>query len=297
VDGRITGQHGIDFSWAEAKLGLGAGKTVKFRGSTEYTTMGYYNATYGGVAFVSLAMTNKETGGGDAGSRVVSILGYPTGVVEIDKGALNVIMDRILGKSVTTAGWGGAPDTASRFQVYNRAAHLTQLLGIRAGYFYARQYSGGNCSNIYGLEVSADDRGSYGAGTPGYSVSDMRSMIITFRANGVIPAAGVANVLHIQDNSQGSIQANTYAGSAMFKIESAQVIATGARLTGIHFHTSGSGSGWTNAFSFQTAAGKEGYTAIADGDLKGKVNGYIKVYDVATGQTLYINCYDTVPST
>jgi len=297
VDGRITGQHGIDFSWAEAKLGLGAGKTVKFRGSSEYATMGYYHATVGGILIQQTAMTVKETvaDGGDGGSRVLQLKGYPTGVVEIDKGVLNVKMIRQPGYPCTS--WGGAPDTAGRIEVYNYAPHTTAKLGIRGLYVYARQYTGGNCSNIYGAEVSTDDRGSYGAGTPGHSVADMRSLIVTFRANGVIPAAGTANVLHVQDNSQGSIQCNTYAGSAMVKIESAQVIATGARLTGVHFHTSGSGSGWTNAFSFQTATGKEGFTAIADGDHQGKVNGYIKIYDVATAQTLYINCYDTVPST
>ncbi len=294
--GRLLSLHGIDFSFAEGREpGLtGGGATMRFRGSTEYATLGFYNSTYGGIQIKQTAMTNKETGGGSAGSRVLQISGYPTGTVEIDKGALNVLLSRAVGYPCT--GWGGAPDTAQRIQVDNSAPHTTQLLGLRGLYVYCRQYSGGNCSNMYGAEISTDDRGSYGAGTPGYSVSDIRSLIITQRINGVVPAAGVANVLHVQDNSQGSISANTYAGSAMVKIESAQPIATGARLTGIHFHTSGSGSGWTHAFSFQTAAGKEGFTALVNAGVQGAVDGYIKVRDVATAQTLYIPCYDTVPS-
>jgi hypothetical protein len=106
----------------------------------------------------------------------------------------------------------------------------------------------------------------------------------------------MANILVVEDNSQGTITPTTCTGTAMIKIRSTQPIASGARASAIHFETSGSGSGWTNAFSFQTATGLEGFTAIVNGSLKGNVDGYIKVYDVATGATLYLLCYDTVPS-
>lgn len=259
-------------------------------GTTNHTVVTEYNATYGGVYFLQSGMTNKETGGGSAGSRVVQITGYPTGVVEIDKGALNVLLSRPSGYPYTS--WGGAADTAQRIQVDNSAANATAVGGIRGLYVYARQYSGGNCSNIYGAEISTDDRGTVVAGA---SCAVIQSLLVTQRVNSIVSTT--ANVALIQCNSQGTITATTAAGTAMLKIESTQPLASGARKSAIHFSTTGSGSGWTNAFSFQTATGLEGFTAIADGDLKGKVNGYIKVFDVATNQTLYICCYDTVPST
>ena len=61
--------------------------------------------------------------------------------------------------------------------------------------------------------------------------------------------------------------------------------------TGIHFAGVN-----TYVMGFQLAAGEQGFTAVAGGALKGNVDGYMTVRDVATGQDLYVNCYDTVPS-
>jgi hypothetical protein len=82
----------------------------------------------------------------------------------------------------------------------------------------------------------------------------------------------------------------------MIRLHSEGGASFAQRASGIHFGSAGDGTGWAHAFSFQTAAGKEGFTAVVNKDLQGKVDGYIKVYDVATGATLYINCYDTVPN-
>lgn len=216
---------------------------------------------------------------------------------ELAQGVLKCEFYRPSGYAFTSAGtagepdgdWGGAYDVAARISVGNYAANTSSYGGIQALRVYCRQYSGGSIANMLGAEISVDERGT---GSP--SCANIVGCLVTMRVNNVI--SGNANVLVVEDNTQGTLSAVTCTATAMVKIRSVQAIASGARQSGIHFETSGSGSGWTNAFSFQTAAGKEGFTQIADGALKGNVNGYIKVYDVATGQTLYINCYDTVPS-
>jgi hypothetical protein len=236
-----------------------------------------------GIEFRNPEMTNKDTNGGH---RVVTIQGIATGVAELSQGALFVTLDR--GPGYITTSWGGAEDLACRIQVSNYALQTASYGGMRALYVYARQYSGGSMANMYAALISADDRGS------GASIATIQTCTIALRCNGIVSAA--ANVLVVEDNSQGSITPTTALATAMIRIRSTQPVATGIRKTCIHFETSGSGTGWTHAFSFQTAAGLEGFTQIADGTLKGNVNGYIKVYDVATNQTLYLNCYDTVPS-
>jgi hypothetical protein len=205
-------------------------------------------------------------------------------------GALQVTSDRTSGYPIG-ASWDGNADQGVRINCYNRAANTTSYGGIRGLQVYVRQYSGGNISNMYGALIDTDDRGTASAGA---SVATIQSLIVSQRINTICSTK--SNILVVEDNSQGTITPTTCAGTAMVVIQSTQPIASGARASGIHFQTTGSGSGWTNAFSFQTAAGKEGFTAIVNGALKGNVDGYIKVYDVATGATLYINCYDTVPS-
>ena len=184
--------------------------------------------------------------------------------------------------------WGGAYDVAARINVGNYAANTVSYGGIQGIRIYARQYSGGSICNILGAEISVDERGS---GNP--SCANIVGCLVTMRVNNVV--SGNANVLVVEDNTQGSLTAVTCTATAMVKIRSVQTIATGARKTAIHFEATGA-SGWTHAFSFQTAAGLEGFTALTDKAVKGNVDGYIKVYDVATGATLYVPCYDTVPS-
>jgi len=216
---------------------------------------------------------------------------------ELAQGVLKAEFYRLSGQAFTSAGtsgepdgdWGGAYDVAARISVGNYAANTSARGGIQALRVYCRQYSGGSIANMLGAEISVDERGS---GSP--SCAQIVGCLITMRVNNVI--SGNANVLIVEDNTQGSLTATTCTATAMVKIRSVQAIASGARATGIHFETSGSGSGWTHAFSFQTAAGKEGFTAVVDKAVKGNIDGYIKVYDVATGQTLYIALYDTVPS-
>jgi hypothetical protein len=215
---------------------------------------------------------------------------------ELTQGVLKAEFYRLSGQQFLTADasnadgdWGGAYDTAARISVGNYAANTSSYGGIQALRVYCRQYSGGSIANMLGAEISVDERGT---GSP--SCAQIVGCLVTMRVNNVV--SGNANPLVVEDTTQGTLSAATCTASAMVKIRSTGAIASGARLSGIHFETSGSGSGWTNTFSFQTAAGKEGFTALVNASVKGNIDGYIKVYDVATGQTLYIALYDTVPS-
>lgn len=204
-------------------------------------------------------------------------------------GAVQLTADRTSGYAMTS--WDGNSDTAIRVDCLNRAANTVARGGLLGLYVYTRQYSGGNIANMYGASISVDERGT-SDGTA--SVSTAISLLVALRINGVCQSA--AHVAVFQDNSQGTISASTCTGAALVKFQSTQPVASGIRPTCLHFETTGSGTGWTHAFSFQTAAGKEGFTAVSAVTAKGNIDGYIKVYDVATAQTLYLLLYDTVPS-
>jgi hypothetical protein len=215
---------------------------------------------------------------------------------ELTQGVLKAEFYRLSGQQFLTADasnadydWGGAYDVAARISVGNYAANTSSYGGIQALRVYCRQYSGGSIANMLGAEISVDERGT---GSP--SCAQIVGCLVTMRVNNVV--SGNANPLVVEDTTQGTLSAATCTASAMVKIRSTGAIASGARLSGIHFETSGSGSGWTNTFSFQTATGLEGFTSIGAGSLKGNVVGYMKVFDVAGTRTLYVNLYDTVPS-
>lgn len=222
--------------------------------------------------------------------QIMKLTLLPGSGVEIVQGVLDVEISRGSGYPFTSTLWGGAEDMACRINAYNSAANTSSYGGIKGCRIYTRQYSGGQIANMYGAEISVDERGSGASPTVATAVT----AVIAMRINGVCSTA--SNPLVVEDNSQGSITVTTCTGTAMLKIRSTQPVATGARATGIHFETTGSGTGWTHAFSFQTATGLEGFTSIADGTQGGNVQGYIKVYDVAGTQTLYIPCYDAAPA-
>jgi hypothetical protein len=246
---------------------------------------------------LKVAMKGKNT------DSVLWLYGYPANTqlaggadgCELAQGVLKCELYRPLGYEFVSTGvstdgnWGGAYDVAARISVGNYAANTSSYGGIQALRVYCRQYSGGSIANMLGAEISVDERGT---GSP--SCAQIVGCLVTMRVNNVV--SGNANVLIVEDNTQGTLSATTCTATAMVKIRSVQPVASGARATGIHFETSGSGTGWTHAFSFQTAAGKEGFTALVNKSVQGNIDGYIKVYDVATAQTLYIALYDTVPS-
>ena len=207
----------------------------------------------GGFEFYNSKMTNKDTNGG---SRVLTLTGGATGVTEVTQGVLQVNLTRPSGYPATS--WGGAEDMAARINVSNYTAHLASgtyggMKGLRV---YARQYSGGNIVNIYGLEVSVDDRGtSYGGKSCDYLVGQ----IIAVRNNTIVGSQCTG--LWIQDNSQGSFLTKTGVGDCLLYLNSAGVRATGAITAAIHFGKTGTGSGFTHAFSFANTNGSDGFTA------------------------------------
>jgi hypothetical protein len=154
------------------------------------------------------------------------------------------------------------------------------MQGLRV---YARQYSGGNIVNIYGLEVSVDDRGTaYG----GKSCDYLIGQIIAVRNNTIVGTA--CRGLWVQDNSQGSFLTKTLAGDSLVYLDSAGVRATGAITCAIGFAKTGSGSGFTHAFGFASTNGADGYTADT-GTTWNDPAGYIQVL-VGT-DTRYIPVY------
>jgi len=263
-------------------------------------TIGGWLKTRQKVAFINDALQGKNT------ESIVVIEGTPGSLAvaggadgcELAQGVLKVSFARQSGQQFLTADannlpgdWGGAPDMCARIESYNYALNTDSLGGMQALRVYVYNNTGSIC-NMTGCEISVYDKGSYSVS--GYSSQIVKTLIVSQRCRSVVKTT--TNLLVVDDRSDGSHSITLAAESAMIKIHSEGGASFGARKTAIHFGTAGTGTGWTNAFSFQTAAGKEGFTQIADGSLKGNVNGYIKIYDVATAQTLYILCYDTVPS-
>jgi len=294
--GRVDLDYGLDLSFAERKRVTTPGTSIKFHG-TYPTTMGYAHATYGGILMKG-NMFATTLSGNDAGktyARILSVEGAPIGASECAAGAFRAVIARASTYpfgTTGTGGWGGASDMGARIEGYNYALSGSAKGGLQTLRVYAYNAPGGSLSNLLGCEISVYDRGEYAS--DGYSSDNVTTLIVSQRCRSVVKTR--TNLLVVDDRSDGSHSLTTCYATAMIRLHSEGGASFGARASGIHFGSAGTGTGWTNAFSFQTAAGKEGFTAIADGDLKGKVNGYIKVYDVATGQTLYLNCYDTVPS-
>lgn len=234
----------------------------------------------GGFEFYNGRMTNKDTNGG---SRVLTLTGAANGVAEVTQGVLQVNLTRPSGYPATS--WGGAEDMAARINVMNYSAHLASgtyggMKGLRV---YARQYSGGNIVNIYGLEVSVDDRGTaYG----GQSSSYLVGQIIAVRNNTIVGTA--CRGLWVQDNSQGSFLTKTVAGDSLVYLDSAAARATGAITAALSISKTGSGSGFTHAFGFANTDGGGGFT-VADSAAFNDTAGYIAIIGGTT--TYYIPVY------
>jgi len=234
----------------------------------------------GGYELYNGKMTNKDSNGG---SRVLTITGVANGVAEVTQGALNVSLSRPAGYPTTS--WGGADDMGARVSVYNSAANLAEgnYGGMKGLRIYARQYSGGNMVNIYGLECSVDDRGSaYG----GVSSSNLIGAIFAVRNNTIVGTK--CHGAWIQDNSQGSFLTKTVAGDSLLYLNSAGTRATGAITCAIGFAKTGDGSGFTNAFGFASTDGSEGFT-LADEATFADTAGYITI--IAGTTTYYIPVY------
>jgi len=294
--GRAQLDYGLDFSFAERKRVTTAGTAIKFRG-TYPTTMGYAHATYGGILIQGnlFATTIVGSDAGKTYARVLSVEGAAVGASECAAGAFRTVISRDTAYpfgTTGTGGWGGASDMGARIEGYNYALSGSAKGGLQTLRVYAYNAPGGSLSNLLGCEMSVYDRGEYAS--DGYSADNVTTLLVSQRCRSVVKTR--TNLLVVDDRSDGSHSLTTCLATAMLRLHSEGGASFGARATGIHFGSAGTGTGWTHAFSFQTAAGKEGFTAVVNKALAGNVDGYIKVYDVATGQTLYINCYDAPPA-
>ena len=220
---------------------------------------------------------------------------------ELAQGVFKVAFARLAGQQflstdgLTKGGpegqWGGASDMVARIEGYNYALSGSGRGGLQALRIYAYNAPGGSLSNLLGCEISVYDRGEYAS--DGYSSDNVTTLLVSQRCRSVVKTR--TNLLVIDDRSDGSHGLTTCLATAMLRLHSETGASFGARKSGIHFGSAGSGTGWAHAFSFQTAAGKEGFVGGLAVAHHGTIGGYIKVYDVATGATLYVNCYNEAP--
>lgn len=271
--------------------------------------MGFLNGNYQNGFFKStkrLALIVSTLKGKNTDS-VLVVQGTPGSLAvaggadgcELTQGVLKVSFARLAGQQFLTADasnlpgdWGGASDMATRLEGYNYALSGSGRGGLQTLRVYAYNAPGGSLSNLLGCEISVYDRGEYAS--DGYSADNVTTLIVSQRCRSVVKTR--TNLLVVDDRSDGSHGLTTCLATAMIRLHSEGGASFGARASGIHFGSAGNGTGWTHAFSFQTAAGKEGFTALVNKTQGGNVDGYIKIFDVATNQTLYIPCYDQAPA-
>jgi len=225
---------------------------------------------------------------------------------ELAQGIAKFTFARLAGQEFLTADssnlpgdWGGAPDMVMRIEGYNYALSTVDrgfLQGLR---LYIYSTSDGSLNQVLGAEFSVYERSSYSAAGKGCETAT--TVLVSQRCRGVIGTR--TNLLVVDDRSDGSQHSGVQGtaslkcyNTAMIRLHSEGGASFAQRATAIHFGSAGDGTGWLHAFSFQTATGKEGFTAVDNKAHTGNVDGYIKVYDVATGATLYINCYDAAPA-
>ena len=228
---------------------------------------------------------------------------------ELAQGVFKVAFARLAGQQFlstdgTTKGgpegqWGGAPDMCARIEAYNYALNDVSRGSLQTLRVYAYSTSDGCLNQILGAEISVYERSAYAVAGKGCETAV--TLLVSQRCRGVIGTR--SNLLVVDDRSDGSQNAAVQGtagtkcyNTAMIRLHSEGGASFAKRATAIHFGSAGTGTGWDHVFSFQTAAGKEGFTAVDTKAHAGNVDGYIKVYDVATDATLYILCYDAVPA-
>ena len=275
-------------------------------------TAGYFN-TRKRIALIVDDLKGKNSGACSA----LIIQGTPGSLkpdgdvagCELAQGVMKVSFARLAGQQfLSTDGetkggpegqWGGAGDMVMRIEGYNYALNDVSRGALQALRVYAYSTSDGCLNQILGAEISVYERSAYAVAGKGCETAI--TLKVSQRCRGVIGTQ--TNLLVVDDRSDGSQHAGVQGtaatkcyNSAMIRLHSEGGASFAQRATGIHFGSAGTGTGWEHAFSFQTAAGKEGFTALVNKTQGGNVDGYIKIYDVATGQTLFIPCYDQAPA-
>lgn len=286
LDGRYPILKGIDFKGVETRDSAFSGTpgtVIRFRGSTEYATMGYNHATYGGIRIVCSAMSSGNS------SRGLSLILTPTlATGGIRQGGLYVEMQRYT--ATTTA--DGNYDIAVKIFARNRAA----------GEAYTR---------TRGMELTTEVRDS---GSGNYAMDGIYCAVKTrsgthLGAGGAIAIKAETNMgadctggevigVNIHDIGQTATPSSIYG----LKITTASYAIT--RKSAIRIENSG--GAWTNGIqmagtitytlAFAEADGSQGYTAVVNKTHQGTVDGYFTLRDETTGATLYVLAWDAVPS-
>ena len=121
--------------------------------------------------------------------------------------------------------------------------------------------------------------------------SSMHALEVADESDGVVCSEN--SILFVEKQSN-SYQANTKAG---IEIVNNSLTTYAKDITyAIYLKSGASGADFTYVFGFDSADGTDGFTAVSSASQGGNIDGYITIYDVATGQALYIGCYDAAPA-
>lgn len=296
--GRYPLRWGLDLSVAEASNISTIGTAIKFRGGA---TLGY-NATSGewekGVLFLATlsegTYTTEYKGKYGRGFEIQVDTtstrdGHP-------QGGLYVTFERASSYGHS----GGSQDCAFRVIAENSAACPSG--GVRGmdiqGYCKAAMASvngalitarvkstGSGTGAVYGARIVSKNQSSAGG------FSSQHALEIADESDGVHPTENSICWIEKQSNSYTS---NTKAG---IEIVNNSLTTYAKDITyAIYLKSGASGAQFTYFAGFDSNNGDESFTAGSALTQSGNIDGYIKVYDVATGQALYIDCYDAAPA-
>lgn len=282
--GRYPILKGLDFLHPEKNGTVSAGQTIKFYGGT---TMGYDHATRGGIRIASTRDNEYAHG--------LSIEDTITCSKETRKGAFYIYSERAADQAVTS-GWGGGEDQLMNLTLRNYANNSGGM-GMRGIDLNIRQRDSGVATNMYGCMVTVET--DSGTETSGNAYAGR--FIVKF--NGIHSGAGTQYALEAACESQTADQPTE---SGLLRLEKHSNSNTLDTKYGLHIDNNAAAKvlthgiylsgGITNTLSFDEADGSQGFTAVTNAGAQGNVDGYFKVYDATNAATLYVLCYDTVPS-
>jgi len=297
-EARYPIRWGLDFSVAEASVVDTIGTAIKFRSGA---TLGY-NATSGewekGVLFLATlsegTYTSEYKGKYGRGFEIQIDTtstrdGHP-------QGGLYVTFER----ASSYGHAGGSQDCALRVISENSAACPSG--GVRGmdimGYCKAAMGSchgalitakvksaGSGTGTVYGARIVSKNQ-SFSGGW-----ASQHALEVADESDGTNPAE---NSILFVEKASNSCVLDTKAGIEI--VNNSHATYNYDITYGIYFKSGSSGCDITNAFGFDSNDGTDGFTAVDTKSHQGNVDGYIKVYDVATDQVLYVNCYDAVPA-
>ena len=289
IKGGLSGNRaqvawGLDFSLVEIdKFASTEGETIRFRGSTDYATLGYNHATYGGVKLICSAMSS-----GDSSKGLVLELTPTLATGGIRQGGLYVEMDRYTAMTASD----GNSDIACKIFSRNRAASeaycRTRAMEVLTE---VRDTGSGNYA-MDGIYVAVKTRSGTNLGAGG-------AIALKAETNmGADCTGGEVIGVNIHDIGQTATPSAIYGlkittGAYAITRKSAIRIenSSGAWTNGIEFAGT-----ITNVFNFAEADGSQGFTAVSGATQGGNIDGYMKVYDATTGQALYCPLYDAAPA-